>query len=675
MADSKSSPDAALERLCIDAIRVLSMDAVQKADSGHPGTPMALAPLAYVLWTRHLRYNPANPEWIDRDRFVLSAGHASMLLYSVLYLTGYDVSLDDLKQFRQWESKTPGHPEFGYTPGVETTTGPLGQGVGNSVGMAVAEAQLAAVFNRPGHDIINHHTYFIASDGDVMEGVSHEASSFAGHLRLGKIIGFYDDNHITIEGDTDLTFSDDTAKRYESYGWHIQHVGDANDIDAIDKAIVAAKAVTDRPSLIVLRSHIGFGSPNKQDTAEAHGSPLGPDEIRLTKEALEYPSQEPFYVAPEALAHWRTMAGRGEKLESEWQSRHAEYEKAHPEAAAELARRLRGELIDGWEDLIPSFTAENGNVASRAASGVVLNAIAPKVPELVAGSADLASSTNTIVKGAPSLSASDLSGRNFHFGIREHGMGAVMNGMSVHGGFIPYGATFLIFSDYMRPSVRLASVMHRHVIYVYTHDSIGLGEDGPTHQPIEQLSTLRAIPGFTVIRPADASETAEAWRAALKHSGPVALVLTRQKLGFIDRTKFSSSSGVGRGAYILAEAEGGDPQVVLMSSGSEVALIIEAQQKLAKEGVRARVVSMPSHELFDAQDSEYKESVFPRGVKRISIEAGHPMSWQRWVGSDGVALGINRFGASAPYKEIYEHLGITVDKLVETAKTLIGTNS
>lgn len=675
MADSKSSPDAALERLCIDAIRVLSMDAVQKADSGHPGTPMALAPLAYVLWTRHLRYNPANPEWIDRDRFVLSAGHASMLLYSVLYLTGYDVSLDDLKQFRQWESKTPGHPEFGYTPGVETTTGPLGQGVGNSVGMAVAEAQLAAVFNRPGHDIINHHTYFIASDGDVMEGVSHEASSFAGHLRLGKIIGFYDDNHITIEGDTDLTFSDDTAKRYESYGWHIQHVGDANDIDAIDKAIVAAKAVTDRPSLIVLRSHIGFGSPNKQDTAEAHGSPLGPDEIRLTKEALEYPSQEPFYVAPEALAHWRTMAGRGEKLESEWQSRHAEYEKAHPEAAAELARRLRGELIDGWEDLIPSFTAENGNVASRAASGVVLNAIAPKVPELVGGSADLASSTNTIVKGAPSLSASDLSGRNFHFGIREHGMGAVMNGMSVHGGFIPYGATFLIFSDYMRPSVRLASVMHRHVIYVYTHDSIGLGEDGPTHQPIEQLSTLRAIPGFTVIRPADASETAEAWRAALKHSGPVALVLTRQKLGFIDRTKFSSASGVGRGAYILAEAEGGDPQVVMMSSGSEVALIIEAQQKLAKEGVRARVVSMPSHELFDAQDSEYKERVLPRGVKRISIEAGHPMSWQRWVGSDGVALGINRFGASAPYKEIYEHLGITVDKLVETAKTLIGTNS
>ncbi len=675
MADSKTSSDAALDRLCIDAIRVLSMDAVQKADSGHPGTPMALAPLAYVLWTRHLRYNPANPDWIDRDRFVLSAGHASMLLYSVLYLTGYDVSLDDLKQFRQWESKTPGHPEYGYTPGVETTTGPLGQGVGNSVGMAVAEAQLAALFNRPGHSVIDHHTYFIASDGDVMEGVSHEASSFAGHLRLGKIIGFYDDNHITIEGDTDLTFSDDTAKRYESYGWHIQHVDDANDLDAIDKSIIAAKEVTDRPSLIVLRSHIGFGSPNKQDTAEAHGSPLGADEIRLTKEALGYPSQEPFYVVPEALAHWRTMADRGAKLESEWQSRYDAFAKAHPEAAAELDRRLRGEMLDGWEDLIPSFTSENGSVASRAASGVVLNAIAPKVPELVGGSADLASSTNTIVKGAPSLSASDLSGRNFHFGIREHGMGAVMNGMSVHGGFIPYGATFLIFSDYMRPSVRLASVMHRHVIYVYTHDSIGLGEDGPTHQPIEQLSTLRAIPGFTVLRPADASETAEAWRAALKQRGPVALVLTRQKLGFIDRAKYSSASGVSRGAYILADAEGGDPQVVMMSSGSEVALIIEAQQKLAAEGIRARVVSMPSHELFDAQDSSYKESVLPRGVKRISIEAGHPMSWQRWVGSDGVALGINRFGASAPYKEIYEHLGITVNKLVETAKVLISTSA
>jgi transketolase len=672
MPDIKPATGAALDKLCIDAIRVLSMDAVQKADSGHPGTPMALAPLAYVLWTRHLRYNPANPDWIDRDRFVLSAGHASMLLYSVLYLTGYDVSLEDLKQFRQWESKTPGHPEFGYTPGVETTTGPLGQGVGNSVGMAVAEAQLAAIFNRPGHDVIDHHTYFIASDGDVMEGVSHEASSFGGHLKLGKLIGFYDDNHITIEGDTDLTFSDDTAKRYESYGWHLQRVEDANDLDAIDAAIVAAKAVTDRPSLIVVRSHIGFGSPNKIDTAEAHGSPLGADEIKLTKEALGYPSMEPFYVAPEALAHWRKMSDRGVELEKEWQSRYDAWSSQHPSDAAELERRLRGDLLEGWEDLIPSFTAENGSVASRAASGVVLNAIAPKVPELVGGSADLASSTNTIVKGAPSLTPGNHGGRNFHFGIREHGMGAVMNGMSVHGGFIPYGATFLIFSDYMRPSVRLAAVMHRHVIYVYTHDSIGLGEDGPTHQPIEQLSTLRTIPGLTLIRPADASETAEAWRAALKQKGPVALVLTRQKLGFIDRSKYAAATGVSKGAYVLADAKGGDAEVVLISSGSEVALVVEAQQKLEAEGIRARAVSMPSHELFAAQDAAYRDSVLPPGVKRVSIEAGHPMSWQRWVGSDGIALGIDRFGASAPYKEIYEHLGITVAKIVESAKSLLG---
>ena len=647
------------------------MDAVQKADSGHPGTPMALAPLAYVLWTRHLKYNPANPEWIDRDRFVLSAGHASMLLYSVLYLTGYDVSLDDIEHFRQWESSTPGHPEYGYTPGVETTTGPLGQGVGNSVGMAIAESQLGATFNRPDHPIIDHYTYFIASDGDMMEGISHEASSYAGHLKLGKLIGFYDDNHITIEGNTELTFSDDTAKRFEAYHWHVQRVEDANDLDAIDKAIVAAKAVTDRPSLIVVRSHIGFGSPNKHDTAEAHGSPLGADEIKLTKENLGYPSQEPFYVVPEALNRWREMSKRGADVESEWQKRYDAYKAAHPADAAELERRLRGDLMEGWEDLIPTFTADNGSVASRAASGVVLNAIAPKVPELVGGSADLASSTNTIVKGAPSLTPTDHSGRNFHFGIREHGMGAIMNGMSVHRGFIPYGATFLIFSDYMRPSVRLAAIMNRHVIYVYTHDSIGLGEDGPTHQPIEQLSTLRAIPDFTLIRPADASETAEAWRAALKHDGPVALVLTRQKLGFIDRTKYASASGVAKGAYILADAPGGAPQIVLMSSGSEVALILEAQQRLETEGIRARAVSMPSHEIFERQNDEYRESVLPKGVKRISIEASHPMSWQRWVGSDGVALGLHRFGASAPYKELYEHLGLTVAKVVETAKNLI----
>jgi len=659
-----------LDKLCIDAIRVLSMDAVQKADSGHPGTPMALAPLAYVLFTRHLRYNPRNPDWMNRDRFVLSAGHASMLLYSVLYLTGYDLSLDDIKQFRQWESKTPGHPEYGYTPGVETTTGPLGQGISNSVGMAIAEAQLAALFNKPQHQVIDHHTYFIASDGDMMEGVSHESSSYAGHLKLGKLIGFYDDNHITIEGDTSLTFNDDTARRFEAYHWHVQRVEDANDLDAIDRAIVAAKEVKDRPSLIIVRSHIGFGSPNKHDTAEAHGSPLGADEIRLTKEALGYPSQEAFYVDPEALDHWRTMTPRGAQLEKQWLEKYDAWKSAQASDAAELERRLRGDLLDGWEDLIPTFTADNGSVASRAASGTVLNAIAPKVPELVGGSADLASSTNTIVKSAPSLSWDNHAGRNFHFGIREHGMGAIMNGMSVHGGFIPYGATFLIFSDYMRPAVRLAAIMNRHVIYVYTHDSIGLGEDGPTHQPIEQLSTLRAIPDFTLIRPADASETAEAWRAALKHKGPVALVLTRQKLGFIDRTKYASAAGVAKGAYVLSDSAGGAPQIVLMSSGSEVALILEAQQKLEEEGLRARVVSMPSHEMFAAQSEEYRASVLPPGIKRVSIEASHPMSWQRWVGSDGVALGLHRFGASAPYKQLYEHLGLTVDKVVETAKQL-----
>ena len=648
------------------------MDAVQKADSGHPGTPMALAPLAYVLWTQHLRYNPADPNWLNRDRFVLSAGHASMLLYSVLYLTGYDLTLDDLKQFRQWESKTPGHPELGYTPGVETTTGPLGQGIGNSVGMAVAEAHMGAVFNRD-QKIIDHHVYFIASDGDMMEGVSHESASFAGHVKLGKLIGFYDDNHITIEGDTALTFSDDTGARFEAYGWHVQHVADINDLTALNRAIDAAKAETSKPSLIVVRSHIGYGSPHKHDTAEAHGSPLGQDEITLTKQALGYPSLEPFYVAPEALRYWRDAAKQRAKAEDGWKKIYDAYKAANPSLAKELELRLRGDLPDGWEETIPVFTAKDGNVASRAASGVVINAIAGKIPELMGGSADLASSTNTIIKGEPSFSAESYAGRNFHFGIREHGMGSIMNGMSLFGGIIPYGATFLIFSDYMRPPVRLACIMDRHVIYVYTHDSIGLGEDGPTHQPIEQLSALRAIPEMTLIRPADASETAEAWRAALKHKkGPVALVLTRQKLPFIDRSKYASAAGLARGAYVLADTPGGAPQVVMMSSGSEVSLILEAQNKLEADGIRARAVSMPSHELFARQDQAYRDSVLPKGVKRIAIEAAHPMSWYRWVGDDGVIIGIERFGASAPAPVIYTHLGITADRMVETAKKLVG---
>jgi transketolase len=667
-----SASGQSLEDLCINAIRILAMDAVQKADSGHPGTPMALAPLAYVLWTKHLRYNPADPAWLNRDRFVLSAGHASMLLYSVLYLTGYDLTLDDLKQFRQWGSKTPGHPELGYTPGVETTTGPLGQGIGNAVGMAVGEAHLAAVFNRD-QKIIDHNVYFIASDGDMMEGVSHEAASFAGHLKLGKLIGFYDDNHITIEGDTALTFSDDTAARFAAYGWHVQKVADVNDLPALDRAIDAARAETSRPSLIVVRSHIGYGSPNKHDTAEAHGSALGPEEVALTKKALGYPSQEAFYVAPEALRFWRETAKRRAKLEDDWKKTYEMYKAGNPALEKELERRLNGQLPEGWEEAIPVFNAKDGNVASRAASGVVINAIAKKIPELLGGSADLASSTNTIIKGEPSFSAENYAGRNFHFGIREHGMGSILNGMSLTGAMIPYGATFLIFSDYMRPPVRLACIMERHVIYVYTHDSIGLGEDGPTHQPVEQLSALRAIPDMTLIRPADASETAEAWRAALKHTkGPVALVLTRQKLSFIDRTKYAAASGLARGAYVLADAPGGTPEVVLMSSGSEVGLVLDAQKKLEADGIRARAVSMPSHELFARQDEAYRSSVLPKGVKRIAMEAAHPMSWYRWVGDDGVILGIERFGASAPAAAIYTHLGITVDRLVETAKTLVG---
>ena len=671
-----STTDAGLTKLAIDAVRVLAMDAVQQADSGHPGTPMALAPLAYLIWTRHLRHDPADPQWADRDRFVLSCGHASMLLYSLLHLSGYDLTLEDLKQFRQWGSRTPGHPEYDFTPGVETTTGPLGQGVGNAVGFAIAEAHLAERFNRDGHAIVDHRTWFICSDGDLMEGISHEAASYAGHLRLGKLIGFYDENHITIEGNTDLTFSDDTLGRFESYGWHVQRVADGEDLEALEAAIEAAKAETERPSLVIVRTHIGHGSPNKVDTAEAHGSPLGAEEIRLTKEALGYPSQEPFWVAPEALEHWRASVARGDELQREWQRRWDAYAAAHAADAAELSRRLRRELPAGWDEGIPSFTKENGNVASRAASGVVLNAIAKKVPELVGGSADLAGSTNTIIKGEPSVLPGQLGGRNFHYGIREHGMGSLMNGMALHGGVIPYGATFLVFSDYMRPAIRLAALMHQHVVYVFTHDSIGLSEDGPTHQPIEQLTALRCIPNLVVLRPADASETAEAWRVAMTHErGPVALVLTRQKLGLIDRTVYGAAAGVARGAYVLAEADGGAADVALLSSGSEVAIALEARQRLAERGVRARVVSMASHELFARQPQAYQDEVLQPGVPRVSIEAAHPMSWHRWVLPHGVALGLDRFGASAPYQRLYEELGLTVDKMVEAAVTVSGKSS
>ncbi|MEX2179461.1 MAG: transketolase [Gemmatimonadaceae bacterium] len=656
-----------IEQLAINTIRTLSMDAVQKAESGHPGTPMALAPLAYRLYMHHMKHDPSDPGWPDRDRFVLSAGHASMLLYSALFLAGYKLTLEDLKNFRQWESRTPGHPEYGFTDGVETTTGPLGQGMSNAVGMAMAEAHLAAVFNTPGHQIVDHHTWFIASDGDLMEGVSHEVASFAGHNGLGKLIGFYDDNRITIDGSTDLSYSDDAQKRFEGYGWQVLRLDDVNDLAAIDAVIAQAKADAARPTLVITRTHIGFGSPNRQDTAKAHGEPLGKDEVVLTKKNLgwEWP-EETFKVPQEALDHCRKLAAGRAKPKAEWAKRL----KAHP-ASHEFTRRIEGRLPDGWETKIPGFTKENGSVASRAASNTVLNALVGVLPELVGGSADLTPSNGTALKNQPVFARDAKHGRYVHFGIREHGMGAIMNGLSLHGGVRPFGGTFLIFSDYMRPAVRLAAIMHQPVIFVYTHDSIGLGEDGPTHQPVEQLSTLRAIPNLTLMRPADASETAEAWKAAIANTtGPTALVFTRQKLGFIDREKHAPAAGVARGAYALTVGKK-RPQVVLMSSGSEVALVLAAHEQLGAAGVVSSVVSMPSHELFAKQDRKYRASVLPAGVPRLAIEAGHPMSWYRWVGDNGIVLGLERFGASAPYERIYEELGLTVDRIVAAAKSLL----
>jgi transketolase len=666
-----ASSATSIEQLAINTVRALAMDAVQKADSGHPGTPMALAPLAYVLWTRHMKYDASDPNWPDRDRFVLSNGHASMLLYSVLYLTGFGLTLDDIKQFRQWDSKTPGHPEHGDTVGVETTTGPLGQGIPNAIGMAVAEAHLAAVFNRPGHTIVDHHTYFVCGDGDLMEGISHEAASFAGHFKLGKLIGFYDDNHITIDGKTELTYTDDAGKRFESYGWHVQHVADVNDLEAVDAAIVAAKAVTDRPSFIIVRTHIGYGSPNKVDSEKAHGEALGVKEVELSKQNLGWPSQEPFYVPDAALAHWRAAGQRGRPARLAWEAALASYKTTLPDLAAEFERRLKGVRRPGWDKNIPVFTKENGNIASRAASSAVLNAFDAQVPELFGGAADLNPSTLTYLKDSPDFSPENYAGRNVHFGIREHGMGAMLNGMALHGGVLPYGATFFIFSDYMRPAIRLAALMHQHVIWVFTHDSIALGEDGPTHQPIEQLSTMRAIPNLTLIRPADANETAEAWRVAINHEGgPVSLVLTRQKLPLLQGT----GAGLAKGAYVLADAEGGAPQVVLIASGSEVSLAVEARATLAQRGVRARVVSMPSHELFAAQPASYRDSVLLPGIPRVAIEAGHPMSWYRWVGDKGTVIGLERFGASAPGPTVYKELGLTAARIVDAANALIGVS-
>jgi transketolase len=662
-----------LDQLCINTIRTLSMDAVQAANSGHPGTPMALAPLAYVIWTRHLRHNPADTRWPDRDRFILSAGHASMLLYSMLYLTGYGLTLDDIKNFRQWESPTPGHPEYGLTPGVETTTGPLGQGFATGVGMAMAEAHLAAIYNRPGHEVIDHYVYAICSDGDLMEGVASEAASLAGHLKLGKLIYFWDDNKITIEGSTDLAFTEDVAKRFDGYGWHTLTVEDGNDLEAIDAAIRAAQA-DPRPSMITVKTIIGYGSPNKAGSEKAHGEALGEEEIKLTKTALGWPSQDSFFVPDEALQHMRAAGERGAEMQAEWERRMNAFRKAHPDVAAELEQALSRTLPAGWDAEIPTWTKDDKPIATRAASGKALNAIAKRVPWLMGGSADLAGSNNTNIDGGGDFLADNYAGRILHFGVREHAMGSVMNGMTLHGGVRVFGGTFLIFSEYMRPPIRLAALMEQPTIYVFTHDSVGLGEDGPTHQPIEQLASLRAIPGLIDLRPADANETAEAWRFAMEHhEGPVFFSLTRQALPNLDREILGAASGLRRGAYVLADAEGGDPQAILIATGSEVSVALEARDRLAAEGIRARVVSMPSWALFAQQDRAYRDEVLPPHVRaRVSIEAAHPMGWERWVGSEGTVIGISRFGASAPAKRVFQELGLSAENVAAKAKECLG---
>jgi transketolase len=664
---------AKLDQMCITTIRMLAVDAVEQAKSGHPGMPMGTAALAYVLWTRFLKHNPAHPKWPGRDRFVLSAGHGSMLLYSLLHLTGYDLSLDDLKQFRQWGSRTPGHPEYGLTPGVETTTGPLGQGLANGVGMAIAEAFLAERFNRPGYTIVDHYTYAIVSDGDLMEGVASEAASLAGHLQLGKLIYLYDDNGISIDGSTDLTFTEQVCKRFDAYGWQVQEIADGNDLTAIDTALKAAQAERTKPSLIIVHTHIAYGSPGKQDTAEAHGAPLGAEEVKRTKAFFGWPQGPSFYLPDEALAHFRRAVERGRAWEAEWQARFDAYAAAHPDLAAEWSRELRGELPPGWEARLPIFKAEDGMMATRIASGRVLNTIAPTIPNLLGGSADLATSNNTLLRDAGAFSPQNRAGRNLYFGVREHGMGAILNGLALHGGVIPYGATFLIFSDYMRPAIRLAALSELPVIYVFTHDSVGLGEDGPTHQPIEHLAALRAMPQLTLIRPADANETAVAWRVALTHRhGPVALALTRQNLPIFDRTQMAAADGLEQGAYILLDAEGATPDLILIASGSEVALAVQARQQLAHHDVRARVVSMPSWELFERQSPAYREAVLPPAVrKRLAIEAGVPQGWHYYVGPEGDIIGLTRFGASAPGSVALENLGLNVANAVARALKLL----
>ena len=648
------------------------MDAVQKAKSGHPGMPMGAAPMAFVLWTKHLKHNPTNPRWHNRDRFVLSAGHGSMLLYSLLHLTGYDLSLDDLKNFRQWGSKTPGHPEYHLTPGVETTTGPLGQGFTNGVGMAIAECYLAARYNRPNFEVVKYRIYGMVSDGDLMEGVSSEAASLAGHLKLGNIIYLYDDNRISIDGRTQLAFTEDVVKRFEAYGWHVQVVEDGNDLDAINAAIKAAQEETARPSLIKVHTHIGYGSPNKQDSAEAHGAPLGEDEVRLTKRNLGWDPEKHFDVPDDVLNYLRRSVEQGKKWESLWKTMFEGYRRAHADLALEFENLKQGNFGDEWKKALPTFGADTGAMATREASGKILNAIAPHLLTLIGGSADLTPSNNTFLKNYPEFQANVYTGRNFHFGVREHAMGSILNGLALTEGMIPYGGTFLIFSEYMRPPIRLAALMGVRPIYVFTHDSIGLGEDGPTHQPIEQLASLRSIPNLTVLRPADANEVVHAWRFAIEHrSGPVALILARQKVPLIDRAKYASAEHLVKGAYVLAESSK-EPAVILIGTGSEVQFVIGAYEQLAKEGIAARVVSMPSWELFERQSQEYRNSVLTPSIKnRLAVEAGSPMGWQKYVGDGGSIIGISKFGASAPYEAVYREYGFTVENVLKKAKELL----
>jgi transketolase len=662
-----------LDQLAINTIRMLSIDAVQQANSGHPGLPLGAAPMAYVLWTRFLRFNPKDPKWPNRDRFVLSAGHGSMLLYSLLYLTGYDLPLDELKRFRQWGSKTPGHPEHGCTPGVEATTGPLGQGFGNGVGMAIAEAFLAATYNRPGHTLFDHHTYALVSDGDLMEGVASEAASLAGHLKLGKLIYLYDDNQISLDGPTSLAFTEDVLTRFDAYDWHTQRVEDGNDLEAIERAISAAQDEAERPSLIAVRTVIGYGSP-QAGTSKVHGSPLGEENVRKTKEFYGWNPDKKFYVPDEALKHMHAIGARGAERQAEWQRQFNAYVAAYREEGWQLQTALKGELPAGWDIGLPSFSPADGELATRQASRKALEALRARVPWVIGGSADLASSNEMPVKPEVSFQPGQYQNRNIWFGVREHGMGAALNGMAVHGGVRVYGGTFLTFSDYMRGAIRLAALSGYSVIYIFTHDSIGLGEDGPTHQPIEHFAALRAIPNLALIRPGDANESIVAWQVAIERThGPTALIFSRQKLPILDRSKATSAQGLRKGAYVLIEAEGGKPDIILMATGSEVALAVEAHGVLVKQGVKTRVVSFPSWELFESQPRAYHDSVLPPDIRpRLAIEAGVAQGWRRWVGDAGDIISIERFGASAPYQAIYEHYGLTVEHVVARALRLLG---